>query len=41
MNEDEEKELCPNCGLRMKDKEECDYCHFRRHRKEDDDETIA
>ena len=35
----ETQEMCPKCGMRLFDSEVCDYCHWRRYKEGDEDET--
>tara|TARA_R100000008_G_C3557877_1_gene154288 strand:+ start:617 stop:739 length:123 start_codon:yes stop_codon:yes gene_type:complete len=36
MENNEDTEMCPNCGLRMVDTEVCDFCDYKR--RDDGDE---
>ena len=36
---DKTEETCPKCGMRLFDSEVCDYCHWKRHEEETEDEA--
>ena len=36
----ETQEMCPKCGMRLFDSEACDYCHWKRHEEETEDEAV-
>jgi hypothetical protein len=41
MNEDEDKDICPNCRMQMQDSEVCSFCHYRRHEKSNLDKALT